>query len=225
MRWLVWKDFRLNRPIFIVALFMLIMPFALTAILNWRGVQYHVADYVMGWIWCDAIMLQLAITVLGGNLIAGERNDRSAEFLAYLPVSPGRKLASKLLVALALILLAWLPIVVSHWMYQHRFGPPTSGVHDTWPELGVVASIGLMCFSVAFLFSSFLESPTFSAFAGVAAPFLVFWSVWLLAYCLGPDIGRALEKWFPQLWFGLCLAISAASFTGGTLYYLRRVEP
>ena len=52
------------------------------------------------------------LALLGGNSIAGERVDRSAEFLAYLPVSRGRILASKLLVALAAVPLIWLPNLV-----------------------------------------------------------------------------------------------------------------
>ena len=31
--------------------------------------------------------------------------------------------------------------------------------------------------------------------------------------------------WFLRWYWGLCLAISAASFPAGTIYYLRRVEP
>ena len=54
------------------------------------------------------IISQLAIALIGGNAIAGERADRSAEFLCSLPITRKRILASKLLISLAIILVIWL---------------------------------------------------------------------------------------------------------------------
>ena len=105
MKWLIWKDYRLNRLIFITALAFLVGPHLLAAILIWYGAEPPNARglFFAGSTLYSLAFLQLAFALLGGNSIAGERMDRSAEFLAYLPVSRGRILASKLLVALVAV--------------------------------------------------------------------------------------------------------------------------
>ena len=124
MKWLIWKDYRVNRLAFITALALMVAPHALAAILVWRGVPMTCpAECFMGSSFYSLGLLQLAFALLGGNSIAGERIDRSAEFLAYLPVSRGRILASKLLVALAAVPLVWLPnlvVLAIAWAFCRR---------------------------------------------------------------------------------------------------------
>ncbi len=114
MKWLLWKDYRVNRAIFIAALVLLVGPHAVVAIAIWLG-GLRRGDWAEGFMissFYSLGLLQVAMALLGGNSIAGERVDRSAEFLAYLPVSRGRILASKFLVALAAVPLIWLPNLV-----------------------------------------------------------------------------------------------------------------
>ena len=120
-------------------------------------------------------LLQLAFALLGGNSIAGERIDRSAEFLAYLPVSRGRLLASKLLVALAAVPLVWLPnlvVLAIVWRFTPLASDPREFYIFQW-VLGTIAITGLTFFCVAWLFSCMLQSPTFSVCAGLIVPLLV----------------------------------------------------
>ena len=180
-------------------------------------------------LWASSVyalgLLQLAFALLGGNSIAGERIDRSAEFLAYLPVSRGRILTSKLLVALAAVPLVWLPnLVIFAVIYAARPAGPTPPVEYILCVLGSIAITGLTFFCVAWLFSCMLRSPTFSVCAGLITPVLVVTGICWVVYLLKlPNPGSPLIV----LWWygGLCLVISAASFLSGTLYYLRRVEP
>ncbi len=181
------------------------------------------AECFMGSSFYSLGLLQLAFALLGGNSIAGERIDRSAQFLAYLPVSRGRILASKLLVALAAVPLVWLPnlvVLAIAW----AFAPAhfTSDV-DLLSVLGTIAVTGLTFFCVAWLFSCLLESPTFSVCAGLIVPLLVMTGIFWVLYLLDvrPEESAVVLGWY----WGLCLAISVASFSAGTLYYLRRVEP
>ena len=170
-------------------------------------------------------LLQVAMALLGGNSIAGERVDRSAEFLAYLPVSRGRILASKFLVALAAVPLIWLPNLVV-LVIAYALLPPFHSAREAYliSTFGTIAVTGLTFFCVAWLFSCMLRSPTFSACAGLFVPLLVATGISWVMYLL--DFWRVGEGvWFLRWYWGLCLAISAASFPAGTLYYLRRVEP
>ena len=168
------------------------------------------------------MLLQLAFALLGGNSIAGERIDRSAEFLAYLPVSRGRILTSKLLVALAAVPLVWLPnlaVLVIAWPFSTNISPPAFYIAVT---LGTIAITGLTFFCVAWLFSCMLQSPTFSVCAGLIVPLLVVTGIVWVIYLLG--LPHRDDVVLGCYW-GLCLVISAASFSTGTLYYLHRVEP
>ena len=111
MEWLVWKDCRVNRLVFITALVLLVAPHVLAAILLWSGVAQGIGTFVGSAVYSMAL-LQVTLAFMGGNAIAGERIDRSAEFFACMPVSRGRSLASRLLVTLALVGLIWLPNLV-----------------------------------------------------------------------------------------------------------------
>ena len=228
MSWLTWKDYRLNRMVFIVALLLLIAPHVMAAVLSMRGVG---SDMGQGWpVWVhnflmsgmtSLVLVQLAAAFIGGNAIACERLDRSAEFLATLPVSRGRKIASKLLVTLVLLALVWLPnfVILGLVVGTH---PQPQFFHLLGPFLGTVAVIGLTFFSVAWFFSSLLESPTFSICAGLIVPILIAAGIASAARLLEVEVSGDFFRW----WFcGSCLVTSAAAFPAGTLYFLRRVEP
>jgi ABC-type transport system involved in multi-copper enzyme maturation permease subunit len=233
MKWLVWKDYRVNRLVIITTLVLLAAPHLLVAILIWRGAiggpnLLPPAGCFVGSSLYSLSLLQLAFALLGGNSIAGERIDRSAEFLAYLPVSRGRILASKLLVAVAAVPLVWLPnLVVLAIAYAST---PTANLPQTVPPaisygLSTIAITGLTFFCVAWLFSCMLQSPTFSVAAGLIVPLLVVTGMQWVAYLLDLGTGLSFDELSVCWYCGLCLVISAASFSTGTLYYLRRVEP
>ena len=58
---------------------------------------------------------QLAVALIGGNAIAGERVDRSAEFQAYMPIPRRKILSAKLLLAMAMVAVIWLPNAAVLW--------------------------------------------------------------------------------------------------------------
>src|SRR5262245_42537586 len=105
MTGLLWKDYRLNRGLLILGLFGLAGVYVV-------GLAIEMSDT---WpalpapkVWADALssyghmalsVLPFVAALLGGNAIACERADRSAHFLAYLPPTKTRILASKFIVA------------------------------------------------------------------------------------------------------------------------------
>ena len=123
MNWLFWKDYRENRLVVFTALFLLLTPhlFALYA-----GCEVSVrggADLRRLWVevfsassMFSLVISQLAVALIGGNAIAGERADRSAEFLASLPITRKKILGSKLLLSLAIVGVIWtIECVRSAW--------------------------------------------------------------------------------------------------------------
>ncbi|MBN2216254.1 MAG: ABC transporter permease [Pirellulales bacterium] len=224
MRWLIWKEYRLNRLILFVGLGLLLAPHVFATI----AALFHPAEIEQffhvstGY---SVITTQLLLALLGGNAIAGERADRSVEFLACLPFSRVQNMISKLVLAPAVfatissvnLLIAF---VVFTW-------PVTMA--NSLDVLGVIAIIGvtsLTFFCVSWLFSSLLNSATYSAAIGIISPLVVIMGiqgvVWLLGMdTRGPSGGLFFEYWYA----GICLLLSMASFVAGAWYYLRRVEP
>ncbi len=227
LNWLVWKDYRVNRLVFITALVLLVFPYLFAAVLLWRGIARE-PDVFLGASLYALGLLQLTLAFMGGNAIAGERADRSAEFFASLPVPRARALASKLLVTLGLVILIWLPNLAVMAVFASIPGIMPVGLLDgrvidfAWRVLGTIAITGLTFFCVAWLLSSVLESATFSVCAGLIVPLLVIlgivWTAHLLELRVDDD---AVGLWYG----GLCMAISAIAFPSGTAYYLRRIEP
>jgi ABC-type transport system involved in multi-copper enzyme maturation permease subunit len=241
MRWLLWKDYRANRPVLWAGLFLLLLPYAIAIVgILWRWEpRDHTAGMFLAAGVYSIVLVQLVFAVFGGNAIAGERADRSAEFLAALPVSRGRKLTSKLWLGLGLWLTAWLPNLLAlgaiWYSLSERAPPLPSG--DVWAMPVATAVTGVTFFCVAWMLSAMLESPTFAAGAGLVTPLLVgmcfVWSEDLLRYLgahslvyrlLGTrDYGPGPLVYFGYV--GTCVLISILCFTIGTRYYLRRVEP
>jgi ABC-type transport system involved in multi-copper enzyme maturation permease subunit len=225
MKWLLWKDYRHNRPIVMATLFLLVAPHLMglfaTCFLNGdtpSGRPRWVDNLGISSI-CSLLACQLALLLIGGNAIAGERADRSAEFLASLPVSRRRILASKLLLALAIIAAIWLTNApVLFYLTLSQGGPDLRGL----TQMLVVTAITVAAFfSIAWLLSCYLSSPTFAVAGGLVAPLAVQGTSVFVAYLLGLNF----DIYVVRLYCGICLVAAPVCFAVGTWYYLRRVEP
>ena len=227
MKWLVWKEYRLNRVVLVVGATLLVVPHAVALALAWRdvgpsigGVSRLSANLLISGFYSLGIS-QLTLALLGGHVIACERADRSAEFVAYLPVSRARILAGKITLALLTAALIWGPnLLILRFVGELpeeslEADPTVCGV------LGYIALTGFVFFSVGWLFSSMLESPTFSICAGLITPFLVLMGIQSLAWLFTFRLGEIMEPWYRNT----SLVLACACFVAGTWYYLRRVEP
>jgi ABC-type transport system involved in multi-copper enzyme maturation permease subunit len=133
MSWLIWKDYRLNRAIVIMTVVLLIGAHMAAVAVAFYESSVPEGSRLLGYLTESSIeslvFLQLMLGVLGGNLIACERANRSAEFLAYLPISRGRILASKILLAIGLFAVIWIPnlaILATARLMMDDFRAPTS---------------------------------------------------------------------------------------------------
>ena len=229
MRWLLWKDYRHNRLIVFAGLFFLLVPHLVALCATCHAKVYGPpvpSRWKMNFSVSSAYSLaicQLAVALIGGNAIAGERVDRSAEFLASLPITRRRLLVSKLLVALAITAILWLnaPLLL-YLVTTSEFSP-----NEIDFERGLIniAVTGLTFFSVGWFFSAFLASPTFAVVGALAVPLVVI---------LGLDYGDYLFEWhlndrnielLELLYRTICLTLAPVCFAVGTWHYLRRVEP
>ena len=168
----------------------------------------------------------MTLCLLGGHVIAGERADRSAEFLAYLPVSRARILVGKIILVLVTVALIWGVNLLVMWLAT--LGLPdlpelTKVYRMGWQTLGLVAIMGFVSFSVAWLLSSMLESPTFAICGGLISPFVLMMGILTLFWVFG--FPRETAELWVLWWEYTCLALASACFVTGTWYYLRRVAP
>ncbi len=226
MRWLVWKEYRQNRLIVFAMLFLLVAPYAIgfSAFFTWRVYSPSQELLFRGCLSAagaySLALSQLIMALIGGNAIAGERAERSAEFQAYLPIPRGKILAAKLLLVLVMVAVIWVPnaLVLG--------GASDTIVSEVGDEgigkmLGCVAIVGLTMFSAAWLLSSTLSSPTFPVLAGLFAPVLVVWGILAIAELRKLPETPLIAFWFPTI----CLPLAPICFVIGTWLYLRRVEP
>jgi ABC-type transport system involved in multi-copper enzyme maturation permease subunit len=230
MTWLLWKEYRANRLIVVVGAAILLVPYVVALGLACYGVGPGRGSgpdnlFVAGFF--SVILSQLTLALLGGNLIAGERADRSAEFQAYLPIPRVKILAGKLTLALLATLLIWLPnlLILLLLTWGMPEGPRLAEVFEAvWRGGGTIAITGLTFFSIAWLISSFQTSPTFAVCGGLILPYFTLMAIaavaWLLEY--EPE---HFDPFMLNVYRATCLVLAPLCFTLGTWLFLRRVEP
>jgi len=135
MTWLLWKDYRHNRLIVFAGIILLLLPYVFGF---WMVLNSEASRHPGGWAFVIAVaslyslgLGQVTLTLFGGNAIAGERVDRSAEFLACLPITRRKILASKLLLALMITAVIWATLIVAP-----EVGTSCCGALIVAPEVG-----------------------------------------------------------------------------------------
>jgi len=223
MKWLLWKDYRQNRLVVFAGLFFLLAPYAI-GLWDGRAMIYERARapegrlieiFAIASVWSLAIS-QVTFALIGGNAIAGERVDRSAEFLYAMPITRRKLLASKIVVALAIAAVPWLIDAPVFW-YLANVGALARGRLEVGEIFAVIATTGLIFFSVAWVFSSFIASPTLAVCGGLVTP---------LIPIVPEQLGLPVPFPATRLWYcTICLTLALVCFGVGTWHYLRRVEP
>jgi ABC-type transport system involved in multi-copper enzyme maturation permease subunit len=164
-------------------------------------------------------MLTVAVTaVFGGVAFAQERRERSADFLALIPVSRLKIVASKTVIGLLVPAILW----AGNFYAAH-----VSGVRNIWSRddthysYTLAANIMVFAFGIAWFCSSFLRSPSVAACIAIGSV-LVLVVVGALPDRWVAGLANSSEILFvissPAL-MGLCF------FVAGMRTYLGRVEP
>ena len=231
MKALLWKDYRTNQPLLVIGVVLLLTPYAVLIGWIWYSVGLTAATPTQ---WAESLLMaaqaslacsQLTLLLLAGTIIAGERRDRSAEFLAYLPPSRPAILTSKALLSAATVAVIWgLTLAIVGLVGPALDAEAVSGTHRTalLEFLAIMATSGVALFGTAWLGSSMLESPTYSTAIGLLAVMLL---PFLLNACRmvsgWPDNSASFVHALRLLYVGCGIA----GFLVGWTYYVRRVEP
>ena len=218
MRWLIWKEFRLHWPILLLGCFLWLFPFLVT----WWVSAFVAGDSLRtmvvgpeftGACQGSAYMGLFALTLLAANSIAGERADRSVEFLAYQPIPKVKHVISKLFLPCLTAIAIWGGNGLL--LYIHRRLSYRQPPYDLL--LVIPVAVGTLSFSVAWLVSTLQDSPAYAVFSGLLAPFIVTLGVLALA-----RLGVPFELYTIVI---VMPVLAVVCFVGGTWYYVWRVEP
>jgi ABC-type transport system involved in multi-copper enzyme maturation permease subunit len=163
----------------------------------------------------------LTFAMLGGNAVAGERMDRSAEFLAYLPPTRAEVIASKATLAIGCCVIIWaVQAAVMYWWAPLVGEVPEDVIRFRDDVVPHMATTSALLFGAAWLGSTLVSSPAIATGIGFGAPWVLFAVLSVFRYALGFD-DLDLGAW----WFALATGLGIACFVGGTAHYVHRVEP
>ena len=218
---LLWKDYRLNRFVLIAGTAIFLGPYAVLG-----GVQAYMVwqepgvPMPMSWpevfalcTLLSAMLSCLTMALVGGNAMACERPDRSAEFLAYLPPTRRKILASKLLLAVMVGAVVW-GLNASVAAFLLKFADR----HHALEGFVTVGAIMLLVFGASWLGSAVLASPGSAGVLGIGVTVFMAATAAYVSSRFGlADVESAIA------WTGL--VGGTACLVGGTVWYLCRTEP
>jgi ABC-type transport system involved in multi-copper enzyme maturation permease subunit len=217
MSWLIWREYRLNRWILVSGGMLVLLPLVIAGALGYgRSV-----DFIGPWI-LSSVFGYMTVALLAGHAVAGERADRSAEFVAYLPLARWQRIASKLILFLITFAVIWSVVV---WGAT-QVVMPVQLAHLVDVRGFVIAS--LMIYGMGWLFTSFLSSATYASVFGLSAPVFFLAGLAIVADAFGVLPGEMQNKDSHETLILLSgvfgLPVAAVSFAVGTWNYVRRSD-
>jgi ABC-type transport system involved in multi-copper enzyme maturation permease subunit len=228
MKSLLWKDYRINRLLlifgFVVCVGPWIIAIARNLLIEWRGGEAWWAPEFWVFVYGISLVLSLfTIAMLGGNAVAAERADRSAEFLGNLPVSRGTVLASKSIIALGPTFLIWAVNLAALFIVApsitHVSAADIVAKSDGRESLGLFAGLTVLLLGSGWFWSTVLNShglATGMSFFTLAAVGMGF---------IGLEFGCGLENFLENWFVTTSLMVGIGGYVAGCAYYIRRLEP
>jgi len=226
MKSLIWKDYRLARPLLLVGAVLIGSAYLLGAIMEiWSS--WPALPTAKAWggmlVSYGTISLYLAACVtglLGGHAIACERADRTAHFLAYLPPTKTRILASKLAVAAIATAVVWAWLLLSVMVLAPRLNGAPIDYKSALFDAAGGAQLCALTFGTGWLGSAIFESTTIPIIMGLSSPIALGLVLVATLDLLG------VPRFEMGKWSGLVGAcVGAVAFALGTWRYYRRVGP
>ena len=156
-------------------------------------------------------------SAFGGIAIAGERADRTGDFMALLPVTRFQMLLSKCVMS---VLLLGASVIFHAFIAFYVLGPYWKATPEWSHGLTLCSGLTISFFGIAWLFSSFTKSGPISACIAIA---ITLGSTVLVS--LSFDGHNHTEFIVTMTTTAVTTAIGMTSLACGTVYYLRRIAP
>lgn len=226
---LIKKDIRHQSRFILAAAIFLILPhiIALIALItNQMGEfpQDNWIDYFQAASIVDVILCVVLIPFFSGNAIAGERADRSAEFLAYLPIERKTTILSKAVVAMGISIVFFGVCSLVFYAFFQLLVVYHPGAHIRAPQgawISIILGSCVFMFGIAWLVSTFAQSATFAAAAGVIIPL----AVGIMLMLIYPTETNEHRNMTWLAYVIISFVIGPLCFIAGVIYYSKRVEP
>jgi len=176
----------------------------------------------------SAVGLVLGAALLAGSTSAGERADRTAAFLAYLPPTRRMVWASRVVCSLVpTVILFCLSAVVALLVVYHLNRPHYSGP-PAMPVICVLAVTIPLAFGGAWFIGVLSGSPAVAAVSGLALPGLTAIGTGYLSYRLYYHVGetsaypgQAMDVHWHTMYLIAAGAIGVLLFAAASAIYLR----
>lgn len=171
----------------------------------------------------SVILSIVSIPFLGGYIVAGERREQTAEFLAYLPVPKTSILISKSIVCLiwsmfaATVYFVMVQLVIPALLQDSSAALSSNLEGASW-----MASMTAAMFGVSWMLSCMIKSPVLAVVGGLCTPFVVLAIAVFLSMQFGFQIDQTLSPYDAAIVFG---AIAITAFAIGSIYFVKRIEP
>ncbi len=213
MKALLWKDFRLSQAILLSGPLLIVVPYLLTS-----GHTRMEAGWEI-----SAFLSQFTLALLAGNIIACERADRSAEFLAFQGASRAMIIASKALLCLIVYLAVCSVMIVTRELVPQFDGQMPMQRSYVWSMQFGAAATGLAFWGCCWLLSSFLQGPVPAVMVGALAPGIVAFALDSNLRRMNWPIDSTADWWC--LYGVTCATLGTISFVAGSWRYLSKLEP
>jgi ABC-type transport system involved in multi-copper enzyme maturation permease subunit len=213
---LLWKDVRLNKFVMVLALFLVDTPYLTTVLFlsAFTGDPENntsVTERLTIAFPFSLLFMALASAFIGASPISAEKAERTDRFLAYLPPTRLAVVTSKALIALGLLLLAWI-VPLGVFFACVKPGP-------TKFFLYYALSASLILFALAWLVSLYVRSSTLAAMLAIVGSIALLIAVRKLAFAYyGPHIDN-VHMIHLLLWSSIGVAI--AGLAAGIAIFLR----
>lgn len=225
MKSLLWKDYRLARPVLLLGAALIGIAYLLGAVMEikstWPSLPPSNAWGSMLVVYGTvALYFSAAITgMLGGHAIACERADRTTHFLAYLPPTKTQILASKLTIAAIATTVIWAWLLISVKLLAPSLAKPGDFDGSLFYAVGGM-QLCMLTFGVGWLGSAIFESTLLPIIMALASPVAVGLAIFTVCDLVG------IPRFEMSRWSGAASAwVGVAAFALGTWRYYRRVEP
>ena len=212
MKMLLWKDFRLSELCLLAGMMFIIGPYIPMLYPYIRGYDLNIAWMI------STIISQLTIALVAGNIIACERADRSAAFLAFQGITRKKIITSKLIICfitfISIYVISFIPIF---WLDKLKFGE-----RDVIIIIQLHANIfatGFCFIGCCWLLSDLLTSPVAAIVFGLFPPLFIVSGLGITSFYLNWP-GNNEEYWY----IVFVTAAGLISLVAGTWHFLRSKE-
>ncbi len=211
---LLWKDLRLNASVILLAVFLVDTPYVTTAF----GLEAFtgspedmtpLTERLSIAFPFSLLFLAIASAFIGGSPITAEKADGTDRFLAYLPPTRLAVVTSKVLIALGILLLAWLGPTIVYFTVVRPASMDGMMKAGTKFAIYYALSASLILFGLAWLASLYIRTSTLCGLAAFVGWIAIMAVVRRFYFAYHPGRAEAAHLVDVLLWTSIPIALVA----------------